>query len=127
MCLKANSSKVKWFIDSGCSRHMRGDKSLFNQLEDHHGSHVTFGDNSRFKIEGISSIGNSSHIYISDVYYVNDLKHNLLSIFQLCDKGYSISFNEHECNVVDKNTKSKIFTGKKKWKCVHNKYRRSKK
>jgi len=91
---------------------MSRDRSLFNRLEDHHGSHVTFGDNSRGKIEGIGSLGNFVHTYIYGVYYINDLKHNLLSISQLCDKGYNVSFNEHECKAVDKNTNAEIFTGK---------------
>jgi len=81
---------------------MTRDNSLSNRLEEHHGNHVTFGDNSKGKIEGKGLISDSVHTYIYDVYYVNGFKHNLLSISQLCDKGYSVSFNELECKVVDK-------------------------
>ncbi|WP_222273469.1 hypothetical protein, partial [Modestobacter marinus] len=34
---------------------------------------------------------------------VNDLKHNLLSISQLCDNGYYVNFTSNSCNVLDKN------------------------
>ena len=91
---------------------MTRDNSLSNRLEEHHGNHVTFGDNSKGEIEGKVSIDNFVHTYIFDMYYVNGLKHNLLSINQLCDKGYNVSFNEHECKVVDRHTNAKIFTGK---------------
>jgi len=40
--------------------------------------------------EGISSIGTSSQTFISDVYYVNGLKHNLLSTCHFFYKGYSM-------------------------------------
>ena len=32
---------------------------------------------------------------IKDVLFVDGLKHNLLSISQLCDKGYKITFEPH--------------------------------
>ena len=67
----------------------------------------------KVKKKGIGSISTSSQAFISNVDYVNVLKHNFLSISQLCDKGYSVSFNELECNVVDKTTNSEIFTRKK--------------
>ena len=35
-----------WYIDSGCSRHMIGDKSLFKSLKEKEDGYVTFGDGS---------------------------------------------------------------------------------
>ena len=35
-----------WYLDSGCSHHMTGDKSLFKSLKEKVGDHVTFGDGS---------------------------------------------------------------------------------
>ncbi|KAJ0077105.1 hypothetical protein Patl1_35904 [Pistacia atlantica] len=66
----------KWFLDSGCSRHMTEDKSLFTLLKSKNGGNVTFGDNSKGKIIGIGSIGNKS-LPIHDVLLVDGLKHNL--------------------------------------------------
>ena len=58
---------------------MTGDKNLFMDLKPKNGD-VTFGDNSKGQIEGISKIGNKSFIFIENVLLVNGLKHNLLSI-----------------------------------------------
>ncbi|RDY04547.1 hypothetical protein CR513_11734, partial [Mucuna pruriens] len=38
---------------------------------------------------------------IECVLYVKRLKHNLLSISQLCESGYDVSFNKGECIVKD--------------------------
>ncbi|XP_059627686.1 uncharacterized protein LOC132270528 [Cornus florida] len=47
--LVSTSSKHKWFLDSGCSRHMTGDRAKFSSLEAYNGGSVTFGDNSKGK------------------------------------------------------------------------------
>ena len=36
-----------WYLDSGCSRHMTGDQSLFKVFESKKGGNVTFGDGSK--------------------------------------------------------------------------------
>ena len=65
MCLKSTRAKSEWYLDSGCSRHMTGDKEQFNKLDAKDGGHVTFGDNAKGKIIGIGEIGNSqSYLYI---------------------------------------------------------------
>ena len=62
---------------------------------------MTFGDNSKGQIEGIGSIGNHSSILIENVLLVDGLKHNLLSISQLCDKGFYVSFDKSGCKIID--------------------------
>ncbi|CAL9196629.1 unnamed protein product [Musa hybrid cultivar] len=59
--------------------------------------YVTFGDNNKGKIIGKGTIGNKSNFSIEDVLLVDGLKHNLLSISQLCDKGYIIRFESNAC------------------------------
>ncbi|XP_042983258.1 uncharacterized protein LOC122312662, partial [Carya illinoinensis] len=94
-------------LDSGCSRHMTGDKTKFFDLRSKEEGHVTFEDNSKGKIVGIGKIGNESSLIIEDVLLVEGLKHNLLSISQLCDKGFTVTFkmdkciilNDHDCNI----------------------------
>ncbi|KAL6325953.1 hypothetical protein AAG906_038444 [Vitis piasezkii] len=51
------SKKDKWFLDSGCSRHMTGDESKFAFLTKRNGGYVTFGDNSKGRIIGQGNIG----------------------------------------------------------------------
>ena len=43
-------------MDSGCSRHMTGDKSLFNELKLFNGGTVAFGNNDKGKINGKGNI-----------------------------------------------------------------------
>ncbi|GMI76671.1 hypothetical protein HRI_001336400 [Hibiscus trionum] len=51
-CYKAKAqSQNSWYLDSGCSRHMTGDKSRFMDLKPKSGGVVTFGDNSKGHIK----------------------------------------------------------------------------
>ena len=36
-----------WYLDSGYSRHMTGDRSIFKVFESKKGGNVTFGDGSK--------------------------------------------------------------------------------
>ena len=51
IALKANSSNL-WYLDSGCSRHMMGNKSFFETLVMEEGGCVIFGDGSKKKVAG---------------------------------------------------------------------------
>ena len=53
------------------------------------GRTVGFGGNQTGKIIGSSTIGNSS-ISINNVWLVDGLNHNLLSISQFSDNGYDV-------------------------------------
>ena len=46
IALKAIFSNL-WYLDSGCSRHMTGNKSFFETLVMEEGGNVTFGDGSK--------------------------------------------------------------------------------
>ncbi|GAV64333.1 hypothetical protein CFOL_v3_07851 [Cephalotus follicularis] len=90
---------------------MTGDKSLFFDLKEVDGGKVTFGDNNKAKICGIGSIGNKFSTLIEIVSYVVGLKHNLLSVSQLCDKGYKINFESSCCHIIDISTNVVKFIG----------------
>ena len=64
------------------------------------------------KIIGTGTIGNAS-ISISNVWLIDGLKHNLMSISQFCDNGYYVLFDKTSCTVVNKNDNSIIFKGKR--------------
>ena len=84
-------------MDSGCSRHMTGDESKFAFLTKRKGGYVTFGDNAKWRIIGQCNIGNDTSSLIESVLLVDGLKHNLLSISQLCDKGFKVIFEASHC------------------------------
>ena len=83
---------------------MVGDERLFKDLDRNKSRNVSFGDNSKGVIWGIETIGNNSHTQIKNVLLVENLKCNLLSISQLCDKGYRACFEANVCHVINSNT-----------------------
>ena len=58
MYFKSTRTKGKWYLDSGYSRHMTGDKEQFNRFDAKDEGHVIFRDNAKGKIVGIGEIGN---------------------------------------------------------------------
>ena len=113
MCLKSTRKKIKWYLNSGCSRHMTGDKEQFNKLDAKDGGHVTFGDNAKGKIIGIGEISNSQSLSIHHVLFVDGLKHNLLSISQLCDMGNKVTCYPKNCFISSLDEDKVIFSGKR--------------
>ncbi|KAJ9547279.1 hypothetical protein OSB04_019822 [Centaurea solstitialis] len=97
-----NQGKGKnvWHVDSGCSRHMTGIMSLLENFKKFNGGHVAFGDNPKGgKVSGKGKISKGIMTF-EDVYYVEQLKYNLLSVSQVCDKKHSILFNDEECMIL---------------------------
>ena len=73
---------------------------------------MKFGGNQSGKIIGTGTIGNSS-TSINNVWLVDGLEHNLLSISQFCDNGYDVLFEKPNCTVINKEDKSIVFKGKR--------------
>ena len=105
--------KEKWYIDSGCSRHMIGKANLFIHLKMKKGGKVTFGDNAKGKIVGIGWFSKKDSTYIKNILLVDGLKHNLLSVSQLCDKGNRVTFEHKECFVTHMEENKVIFKGER--------------
>nr|GFB75571.1 integrase, catalytic region, zinc finger, CCHC-type, peptidase aspartic, catalytic [Tanacetum cinerariifolium] len=84
------------YLDSGCSKHMTGDRSqLINFVQKFLGT-IKFGNDHVAKIMGYGDyqIGN---VTISWVYYVEGLRHNLFSVGQFCDSNLEVAFCQHTC------------------------------
>ncbi|GJY25295.1 retrovirus-related pol polyprotein from transposon TNT 1-94 [Tanacetum coccineum] len=73
---------VLWYLDSGCSKHMTGDRSQLTNFVNKFLGTVKFRNDHVAKILGYGDyqIGN---VMISRVYYVEGLGHNLFSVGQL--------------------------------------------
>ena len=56
MYLTAKKNKQSWYLDSGCLRHMIGDKDQFVTLKTKEERVVTFGDNDKGHIIEIDKI-----------------------------------------------------------------------
>ena len=70
---------------------------------------MTFGDNGKGRIIGHGSIDNNSSSLIENDLLVDGLKHNLLSISQLCDKGFKMIFESSHCIIKDSQNDKIIF------------------
>ena len=83
-----------WFLDSGCSNHMTGQKVWLADFDESKKSKVKLADNSSLQAEGTGNIvfqlSNGAKAMIRDVLYVPGMKCNLLSVGQLVEKGFSV-------------------------------------
>ncbi|GKD38731.1 hypothetical protein Tco_1258938 [Tanacetum coccineum] len=95
--LKKMDLQDKGVIDSGCLRHMTGNMSYLIDFEEIDGGYVAFGRNSKGgKITGRGAI-KIGYLDFEDVYFVRELKFNLFSVSQMCDKQNSVLFNDMVC------------------------------
>jgi len=92
---------------------MTGDASHLINLKLKPVGFVTYGDNNHGRILGVSDIGEDDGVIIKDVLLVDGLKNNLLSISQLCDKGYKITFGPDLCLIADSKTSEIVLVGKR--------------
>ncbi|GJV53673.1 retrovirus-related pol polyprotein from transposon TNT 1-94 [Tanacetum coccineum] len=87
---------VLWYLDSGCSKHMTGDRSQLTNFVNKFLGTVKFVNDHMAKILGYGDyrIGN---VTISRVYYVEGLGHNLFSVRQFYDSNLEVAFRQHTC------------------------------
>ena len=90
---------------------MTGDASKFTHISPKKSGHVTYGDNNKGRILGVGKIGTNSSSSIENVLIVEGLKHSLLSVSQLCDKGYLVSFDSHKCVIQNEHARDRRHIG----------------
>jgi hypothetical protein len=93
LCLVAHTAlkildTCLWYFDSGCSKHMTGDKTLLKEVQMGKGGRITYGDGSQSKVIGKGIIDILGLGASQEALYVEGLKANLLSISQLCDNDF---------------------------------------
>ncbi|GJU05256.1 ribonuclease H-like domain-containing protein [Tanacetum coccineum] len=95
----------KGFVNSGCSRHMTGNIVYLSNFKQFDGGYVAFGGGAYGG--KISSKGTlkTANLNFEDVYFVNELKFNLFSVTQMCDKKNYVLFTDTECLVLSPNFK----------------------
>lgn len=88
IALQAQSRRNDWYVDSGCSKHMIGDKDRFVTLKKERDGSVSFENDNSTKIigKGTIKLGNKDAME-ENVLLVENMKHNLLSVNQMCDQG----------------------------------------
>ncbi|GJT92885.1 ribonuclease H-like domain-containing protein [Tanacetum coccineum] len=87
-------------VDSGFSSHMTGNKAYLSNNKDYNGGFVAFGSDPKGgKITGKGKI-RTTNLDFDDVYFVDELKFNLFSVSQMCDKKISVLFTDTECLIM---------------------------
>nr|GEU53500.1 ribonuclease H-like domain-containing protein [Tanacetum cinerariifolium] len=97
--------KDKGVIDSRCSRHMTGNMSYLSDFKEINGGYVSYGGNPKGgKIIGKCKI-RTGKLDFDDVCFVKELKFNLFSVLQMCDKKNNVLFTNTECIVLSSDFK----------------------
>jgi hypothetical protein len=80
---------------------MTGERYLFTSLELHGvpKETIVFGDNSKGDMIGLAKVAISHDTSITNVYLVESLGYNLLSVSQLCEKGFNCFFSNEGLTV----------------------------
>ena len=91
-----------WFLDSGCSNHMCNDQTMFNELDEKFRHSVKLGNNTKMGMMGKGSVklllDGVNHVVV-EVYYILELRNNLLSIGQLQERGLAILIKGGMCKI----------------------------
>jgi hypothetical protein len=94
--------KNVWLIDSGCPRHMTGDKGWFSSLVPVVSrTYITVGDNGRGCVLSEGEIKVSDKLNLRRVALVQALGLNLFSVPQLLDEGFEVPFRPSGSRILD--------------------------
>nr|GEX21840.1 ribonuclease H-like domain-containing protein [Tanacetum cinerariifolium] len=97
---QSTTRKDKGVINSGCSWHMIGNRSYLTDYEEINEGFVAFEGNSKGgKITRKGKI-RTGKLDFEDVYFVKELKFNLFSVSQMCEKNNSVLFTDTTCVVL---------------------------
>jgi len=100
------SQENTWYLDIDASNHMCGKRSLFMDLDESISGNVSFGDNSKTLVNGkgksLIRLKDGRHEFISNVYYISNMKNNILSLGQLLEKDYDIHMKDSSLSIRDR-------------------------
>lgn len=101
-----------WMLDSSCNNHMTGNKDLFSSFDSTVKNKVKLGDDHLVNVQGMGTVSvlskNNEKKCIREVYYVQGLKHNLISVGQLSQHGYDVVFKGIVCTIYDKPPSNRV-------------------
>ena len=78
---------------------MTGNKNTFQKLQTKVGT-ITFGNENSSKVLGKGTITlGSKDATTKDVLLIENMRHNLLSVIQMCDQGHVLTFTSKDCKI----------------------------
>jgi hypothetical protein len=86
------SGGTSWIIDSGCTNHMTGAKKMFTSYVKNKDSQdmIIFGDGNHGKVKGLGKIAITTEHLISNVFLVESIRYNLLSMSQFYTPKFKV-------------------------------------
>lgn len=101
--VQTDNDKVKneWTLDSGATSHTVKDKELFAELDENYNTSVKVANGNYSTIRGIGSCkvkftneaGEATNVRMTKVLYAPDLEGNFISIWKLCQNGFTVIFH----------------------------------
>lgn len=104
-----SDAKDIWYFDNRASNHMTGDQRYFSSLDKTITWKVRFGDDSRIDIKGKGTIYfvdmNGEPMKMTDVYFIPDLRSNIISLGQATESGCEIRLKGEHLSMHDQPSK----------------------
>ena len=96
-CMVSSMMGSVWYLDSGASFQMTGDKELFNELEEKDlKTHIEMGDDGKYGVTSVGTITfqreHMTPLTLKNVMHVPRLTKNSVSVAMLEDRGYDVIF-----------------------------------
>jgi hypothetical protein len=105
-------TKDLWLLDNECNNHMTCNKELISSIDTSIKFEITLGDDSQVKSlrKGILSVltKQDQKKDIHHVYYIPNLKKNLIGVGQLMEHEYDVLFKGSICLIQDKPPSRKL-------------------
>lgn len=98
-CMEITVMGSMWYLDSGASFNMVGNRDLFNELEEKDlKKNIVFGHDGRYNMTGIGIVTFHREFYsllrLKDVIFILGIKNNLVFFAVLKDRGYDVVFSK---------------------------------
>ena len=94
-----------WYLDTGCSNHMTGNKKWFLKLDYSVKRNIKFADNIQVTSADVGTVlvkrKDGQESTINEVLYVPSMASNLISLGQLLEKGYTMKLANRELRIYD--------------------------
>jgi hypothetical protein len=95
----------EWYLDSGCSNHITTHREWLTNFDASKKTIIKLADNKKLASECSGNIVMKSNfggkVIIEDVFYVPDMKCNMMSIGQLVEKGFSVTMDGESLKLFD--------------------------